>query len=291
MKKINILLSLLFVLVFCNLSFGQTQPPNGSFEDWTSTTQPTGWTTSVNVIMQIDFATQVNDFHDGTSAVQIQSQDVFGNAVPGICTYGNINVNMGAMSAEIIGGKAFTDRPSKFSGWFKYTPSGSDSMVVFCVLTKFNSVSGVHDTVGSAMYISTVANATYQQFNVDFDYQQSFAPDTMNILILSSGYTATAGSSLIVDELKFDYTGMGIDDNFSNNFYIYPNPSNGIFNVNLANKETTHFTVYNSLGQVIYQTTTNNIVNTIDLSSYNKGLYLLEINNGKSIQSRKLIVK
>ncbi len=290
MKKTNLFLSLMLMLLISNLSFGQTQPPNGDFETWENTSKATGWTSSLNVISQIEFLEQTNEFHDGTYGAKITSKDIFGVAIPGICTYGNINVDMGAMSAKITGGKAFTNRPVKFSGWYKYAPLGTDSMIVLCVLTKFDPLSGNSDTVGTAFFINTISNSTYEKFEVAFEYDNSATPDTMNITILSSGFSSTPGSALIIDELKFDYA-VNVNDNQASDFYIYPNPSNGVYNVNLTKNETTRFTVYNSLGQMVYQNTSNDIVNIIDLSQFKKGLYLLEINNGKSIKTRKLTLK
>lgn len=290
MKKTNLFLSVIALMLFSTIAFGQTQPPNGDFEAWTSG-KADGWTSSVNIIMEINFLTQSTTFHDGQYAAQITTQSVFNNTVPGICTYGDINVDMGAMSAKIVGGKAFTERPTALTGWYQYTPAGPDSMIVYCLLTKFNQVSGVSDTVGGAFFITTAANTNYEQFNAVFEYKDGINPDTMNVIILSSGFSGVANSAVIIDELKFNYNGVGVDENSSNDFYIYPNPSNGVFNINLAKKESTRFTVYNSLGQMVYQTTSNDVVNTIDLSNCNKGIYLLEINNGKSTQSRKLVVK
>jgi hypothetical protein len=47
-------------------------------------------------------------------------------------------------------------------------------------------------------------------------------------------------------------------------------------------------TIYNSLGQSVYNSTANSQKTSIDMSSYSKGIYLIEINNGRSKLVKKL---
>lgn len=79
----------------------------------------------------------------------------------------------------------------------------------------------------------------------------------------------------------------------NNEFNIYPNPSTGIFNLNLSGYENEKFelTVFNPLGQLIYQNTVSqDTVNQIDLSSFESGNYFVRLqNNQRTIN--KIIVK
>ena len=45
------------------------------------------------------------------------------------------------------------------------------------------------------------------------------------------------------------------------------------------------------MGQKVLESSTSELYNVIDLSAFSKGLYLLEINNGKTKQVEKLIVR
>ena len=61
-----------------------------------------------------------------------------------------------------------------------------------------------------------------------------------------------------------------------NNISIFPNPSNGMFNVFLNKEEMFHLTITNASGQVVLK---DNIISSkkIDLSNYTNGLYFMNL--------------
>lgn len=293
MKKTTLLLFSIAFGLFANLAFGQTQPPNGNFETWTNENKAEHWTSSITFGAEINFMTQSAISHEGTSAGKIETQEFMGMyVIPGVATYGVINVDVANQSAVVAGGRAFTEKPIKFSGWYQYSPQGTDSMIVLCLLTKFNSVSGVSDTVAAATFVTTETVSAYTQFNEEFQYLSTdITPDTMNILVLSSGYSATAGSYVLIDDLKLEYAPVSVNNSEKIGYYLYPNPSNGVFHISLARNEQTSFTVFNHMGQKVLESSTSELHNVLDLSNLSKGLYLLEINNGEAKQVEKLIVR
>lgn len=73
---------------------------------------------------------------------------------------------------------------------------------------------------------------------------------------------------------------------------IYPNPSNGQFNIiNENQNKINSIEIYNTFGERIY--TIRNIKQQyeIDLSSYPKGIYFVKFDNGTKIYNRKVIVQ
>jgi Secretion system C-terminal sorting domain len=75
---------------------------------------------------------------------------------------------------------------------------------------------------------------------------------------------------------------------------LYPNPSNGIFNLAFQEivKTELNLSVVNLLGQSLYE---SNIVNKkdfeLDLSNFTSGTYLLKISHEQKIITKKLIIK
>ncbi len=69
---------------------------------------------------------------------------------------------------------------------------------------------------------------------------------------------------------------------------IYPNPTNGSFNIELA--EESNVTVFNALGQVVRHLEKAAGNQQIDLSEAPKGLYFVRIQSGNNVEITKLIV-
>ena len=69
---------------------------------------------------------------------------------------------------------------------------------------------------------------------------------------------------------------------------MYPNPANGnkiYFNL----KKDVNVNIYNVLGKLITSEKVNTNNNSIDISNFSKGIYLLKINSGKRFITKKLI--
>ncbi len=104
---------------------------------------------------------------------------------------------------------------------------------------------------------------------------------TCDLICRDSCLTTAAGFSNI---LKMYVYGTGIAQiPESKNFSIYPNPSNGIFNIYTPETTTNNFTVQviNMLGTVVYKNKLkdNKQIVSVNLSKYPDGIYTLLIND------------
>ena len=68
-----------------------------------------------------------------------------------------------------------------------------------------------------------------------------------------------------------------VSDLKQNKFNIFPNPTNGLLNIELGNTETHIISIYNVLGQILLSESVNAISTVIDLSSFEKGVYMIEL--------------
>ena len=81
-----------------------------------------------------------------------------------------------------------------------------------------------------------------------------------------------------------------IDEQVGNSFNLtaYPNPTNGLLNVNYTSNTPVQFDVINMLGENVFSQKTNNTKNTtIDVSNLNKGFYFLQM----TTESKKTSLK
>ena len=87
-----------------------------------------------------------------------------------------------------------------------------------------------------------------------------------------------------------------IENKFEGNLSIYPNPSKGSFMLELSGVENDVYTVIitDILGKDIFVKAfevKEFFKETIDISTYSKGTYMLNISNSTSIINKKLIIE
>ncbi|MBI3501923.1 MAG: T9SS type A sorting domain-containing protein [Bacteroidetes bacterium] len=89
----------------------------------------------------------------------------------------------------------------------------------------------------------------------------------------------------------------GMNDLFANNYMdVYPNPSNGVFNVafHIDNTDNYVIKVANAVGQTVYEEKLENFSGTysnkINLASMRKGVYLLSVSNSKNQSVKKVLI-
>ena len=90
---------------------------------------------------------------------------------------------------------------------------------------------------------------------------------------------------------------MGNDENAvteNNLFTVYPNPSSGLFTIDLSNANLTNATIIVSdlQGRTIVSelvSSENELTHTVDLSSFESGVYIMTINSDYGIQTVRLL--
>jgi hypothetical protein len=100
-------------------------------------------------------------------------------------------------------------------------------------------------------------------------------------------------SAVYRDSARKITLGIAQIDPTSSDVKVYPNPSNGIFTVQIANNYNNQIEVYNMLGEKVYsakQTAKNTL---IDLSGKSKGVYFYSVSTetGSLISQGKLLVQ
>jgi|GEM_PF-3318905 len=85
----------------------------------------------------------------------------------------------------------------------------------------------------------------------------------------------------------------GLENKEFPNLKIYPNPVRDYLSIDVgdSNVSNVEISIIDLSGKIVYNKNYNNTVNTIDVSSYNSGLYFVEIKTIKAIQKLKLIIE
>jgi hypothetical protein len=90
--------------------------------------------------------------------------------------------------------------------------------------------------------------------------------------------------------MNFDPASLSVSDIKQSIFTVYPNPSNGVFTISIDNNDIYDVKVSNVLGQTVYTSRTSAMQTNIDLSSFDKGVYTIELKKGSKIVADKIVL-
>jgi hypothetical protein len=153
----------------------------------------------------------------------------------------------------------------------------------------FNIPSGASgDTIAVASNDGTngVANAGFEQWSDNSWNAYSSATDydtNLDNFLFPIGCGAGLGA------------GIETNNHLGSSINLFPNPNNGQFTfaVSLTEATNLNFTVINTLGQIVYAKTENNITNAVlscDLSHLAKGVYYANITDSNNNRTVKKII-
>ncbi len=165
----------------------------------------------------------------------------------------------------------------------------SNSVGQSAILTGTTNTAAAMTTVLKA-YSAITPASTWIKDSVDY---VATATETRYFAIGGKGTnSATVGVNVRVDDIKIMKLGLvDVKENTRATFVIYPNPNNGLFTVNTVNTAAS-IEVYNLVGEKIY-TTTNVIkgINTVDLSIFVRGSYLVKVATANEIITKKITIQ
>ena len=297
MKK-KLLLTATAAMFFTYIN-AQNAIPNAGFETWTSQgsyDDCSGWGTIDQPVSSACFCkgtavktAVAGEVHSGTLAMKLKTLSVFGQTAPGITATGTINQT----TQGIDGGVVYNLRPDSIVGWYRFTPSGTDTGSVEITLSKWNTGTSKRDVVAHAKFTQNTSVASYARFAQALTYSLTGAPDTMVVILLSSSTTAPqVNSTMWVDDLGLIFNSSA---NIANNHLanslvsVYPNPSNGNFVVETNSTEKQTMQLFDVNGKLILNQTINGKTN-IDVSNLAEGVYNLSLINSEWFVVNKRVV-
>lgn len=123
-----------------------------------------------------------------------------------------------------------------------------------------------------------------------YTYPLNFLNTESNIIFRIVFQTDESVTKAGVNIDDFVISGTLSSENFElNNVFVYPNPSNGIFNISLGNLQPTGIEVYDLTGKIVYskkEITISNFETNIDLTQVTQGIYFVKIieNNQSTVK-------
>lgn len=140
-------------------------------------------------------------------------------------------------------------------------------------------------------------NATNAQIEWSTDKESIATIDSQGLLAAqSNGFVKAYASSMdnpeIIDSISIEIRNQisSISKNFTDKYYVYPNPSNGKFFIQQKGTEELSYSVYDLKGKVVFSKSSCENLVEVDGSILQAGIYIIKISNNKSTTFFKKII-
>ncbi|MEI8201728.1 MAG: T9SS type A sorting domain-containing protein [Bacteroidota bacterium] len=170
-----------------------------------------------------------------------------------------------------------------------YMHANHQSQLIKLVNVSFPEANGTLKFANSKKFLMAQTGATTDTlfycnfFDADYNVTATAIPlpagngDVTGIAIWTKGrYYITAR-----DKNDFAFP-LGVSENEAGKIDIYPNPSEGLFNVKLSQGTLAEINVYSMTGEVVYRKTSNESFVTVDLSNQASGIFVMQVRDVKN---------
>jgi len=261
--------------------------PNASYETWDNLgnfSTPDAWPSSDLLwhFNGLNTKTVSQDLysHSGKYAVRIAPDTATGKIWPGfiVCKF------------------AISNRPKFFTFYYSDSLNNVDSGAVAVGLSKQNTGTGVHDSLGGAVWKFPIGYVkAYTYVEIPLIYVDSVTvPDSASITIqIKSGATSLRPGHVLVDDANLTLHSAGIEmPDIMPIASIFPNPSSGRFSIKTSNMGSVNsIEICNIAGKrVRYYTYATEMPSEIDLTDCPTGVYLVRIDSKSGMETGKLML-
>lgn len=246
-----------------------------------------------------EFPTQRSeDAYEGDYAAKLETMKVFGVIASGNLFTGEFVSDL--FDSQALRGVPFTDKPIRFSGYYKYIPGTyksakgirtTDKCAIYAILSKWNGTA--RDTVAIAKMESDATISSYTLFDFPFDYHSQETPDTISIVFASSAggenFEGAEGSTLYVDNINLEYENSIVVREMKNEARIEVRylQNQKILKAWHKRSEPLRISLYNQFGRLITGTTWEREPH-IHLGEFPQAMYIYQISsrNGQSVSGK-----
>ena len=104
-------------------------------------------------------------------------------------------------------------------------------------------------------------------------------------------YVVTRDVEVSISEVKITQNAptASVDDFATNSVKMYPNPAKGVVNFTSASNEVLDVAVYDLLGKEVLRA--NAVQSQLNISSLNPGMYFVNMTQGTTVSTKKLVVR
>lgn len=104
----------------------------------------------------------------------------------------------------------------------------------------------------------------------------------------SNNVVATGAQFNSADAKAFSTIVVGVNPALAASINVYPNPSNGVFNVEIPNVDNAEISIVTLTGMQVYNTTASQSLTKIDLSDLAAGMYMVRVKTAEGLAVKKI---
>lgn len=282
--------------LFALISATTVAQTNMGFETWAPTTaspnNPVGWETfnTGNFGGPNGTTQETVDPGAGSISAKLVTMSGFGALTGGADTIaGLLALNGDLLGGNLIGGVAYTQKPTSMDLLFKAAPITGDTCVLFAQLQHYDVSTSSTVVDGQAVFMININVPIWTSFNSTFNYYTTDTPDTLIIFIASSvgGTISTSlpkpGSTFWVDGLVINNP-VGVKEiTNAERIAAYPNPASSSIKIALNDTKATSIKITDITGKVVKtENVMSNVVN-INIENLPVGLYIYQVMNNNDV--------
>ena len=274
---------------------------------WTSNTTNPTWGTTINALRNMNIDLELGDTVLLDSSIMLGGASGMFTGFGFLIIYTNANNNFYKIdiptgSVSLLATDSLYDLKSaeNWASWgyaeesngnyhIIYRENGTDNIV------KRDLTNNTKSVIGAFADLADMASIIYSPWNnklyFQYEYSSQFGyyPQAVGYMdVQSSNDKVIVNSNVCKSAVSIDVIGVGINEKIASNFKIYPNPTNGILNIEWNEKSDVQISMVNTLGKTIISLTKEKEQQlSLDLSSYEKGVYFLTMKGNGSTETKK----
>jgi hypothetical protein len=214
-------------------------------------------------------------------------------------TSGSISSNALATYVYKISSVKIAVKPNMKLSFWKKTENELGRYLFVDLMTKNGRDlrdNGYRDQNGTSMTPSVAhgtAGAGWEQFACQFG-NGILLGDTITGIVIAYDHSGSGPYSAYFDDFLVEEgqdvpTAIIVPVSNQNKFIVYPNPSNGLFNLKMNLPGEYQMIVYDSSGNLLSNRKSDNVNEMVDLTRYSSGVYMLSIISDKNKYFQKLV--
>lgn len=292
MKKLLLVLSVLIAITIET----HAQIPNSGFETWENYSdggntyqKPDMWNGSLPyspMTHSYSLSQNPESYPAGTGQYSLKIQADVDNGVRGVAISNDGSDPMINWIPQPS--FAINYQPTSLFLYYKYFPSGGDTMLVNVYFYKEGEV------IARCYFGTTETISEWTELEVPMTFETEDVPDSATIFCLTGIYTQHSESVLYVDNLSFSGFVVGINEPVvdDTDFMIYPNPASDIVSIETELKDYKDVTlqIYTINGKLVKSERLDESHKSINIKDLSNGVYIVEVNSFDLFSQRKLII-